>query len=148
MSNLNIKNKKAWFEYEIIERIVTGIELTGTEIKSIRAGKASLAEAYCKIIESEMFIIGMNISEYTHGTYNNHEPRRQRKLLLERRDINRFESKVNVKGLAIVPLRLFINENGWAKLEIALAKGKKTFDKRETLKQSDAKREMDRNAKY
>ncbi len=90
----------------------------------------------------------MNISEYTHGTYNNHEPRRQRKLLLERRDINRFESKVNVKGLAIVPLRLFINENGWAKLEIALAKGKKTFDKRETLKQSDAKREMDRNAKY
>ncbi len=141
---IRIKNKKASFEYHLLERFEAGIMLTGTEIKSIRSGKASIKEAYCIFEKGELFIRNMHISEYSHGTYNNHEPKRDRKLLLTARELKKLESKVAEKGQTIIPTLLFINDKGLAKLEIALAKGKKIYDKRQDIKKKDVKREIER----
>lgn len=124
---------------------MAGIQLTGTEIKSIRSGKASLNEAYCAFQDEELFIINMHIAEYTYGTYNNHEPKRPRKLLLNKRELRKIKTKVQESGLTIIPLTLFINPKGLVKIDIATAKGKKLFDKRETIKKKDIQREMDRS---
>lgn len=146
-SPVQIKNKKAAFEYFFIEELTAGIVLTGTEIKSIRAGKASLVDTYCTIIRGEMWVKGMSISPYFYGSYNNHEQKRDRKLLLTRREINRLESATKQTGYTIVPTLVFIDENGRAKMDIALCKGKKAFDKRQTLKEKEDRREMDRAMK-
>ena len=146
-SPVQIKNKKAAFEYFFIEEFTAGIVLTGTEIKSIRAGKASLVDTYCTIIRGEMWVKGMSISPYFYGSYNNHEQKRDRKLLLTRREINRLESATKQTGYTIVPTLVFIDENGRAKVDLALCKGKKAFDKRQTLKEKEDRREMDRAMK-
>ncbi|MCT4602203.1 MAG: SsrA-binding protein [Marinifilum sp.] len=147
MQNINIKNKRASFEYEFIEKFVAGIQLFGTEIKSIRAGKANLADSYCYFSRNELYVVGMHISEYKFGSYYNHEEKRERKLLLNRKELNKLDRKTKESGLTIVPLRLFINDRGFAKMEIALCRGKKHYDKRESLKQKDHKREIDRMMK-
>ncbi len=146
-SPVQIKNKKAGFEYFFIEEYTAGIVLTGTEIKSIRAGKASLVDTYCLIINGELWVKGMNISPYFYGSYNNHVAKRDRKLLLNRREINRLFSATRQTGYTIVPLLLFIDDKGRAKLDIALCKGKKVYDKRETLKEKEDRREIDRMRK-
>ncbi|WP_452221003.1 SsrA-binding protein SmpB [Lacinutrix salivirga] len=144
-NTVNIKNKKAKFEYEILDKYTAGIVLTGTEIKSIRASKASIAESFCEFNESgELFVINMTIQEYSHGNYYNHRPKAERKLLLNKRELKKLQKEVQNVGLTIIPLRLFINENGYAKLDIALAKGKKLYDKRDTIKDRDNKRNLDR----
>jgi SsrA-binding protein len=143
-NDVNIKNRKASFEFTFIDKFVAGIVLSGTEIKSIKEGKASLQEAYCYIFNQEIYIKSMHIAEFTEGTFNNHEPLRERKLLLEKKEIQKIETKFNEKGLAIIPLRLFVNNRGFAKIEIALAKGKKIYDKRDSIKERDVKREFDR----
>ena len=144
-NTVNIKNKKARFEYEILDKYTAGIVLTGTEIKSIRASKASIAESFCEFNEQgELFAINMTIQEYAYGNYYNHRPKAERKLLLNKRELKKLFKDVSTKGLTIVPLRLFLNEKGLAKLDIALAKGKKLFDKRETMKDRDNKRDLDR----
>ena len=143
-SPINIKNKRASFDYEFIDTFTAGIVLTGTEIKSIRAGKASLVDTYCFINRGEMWVKNMHIAEYFYGSYNNHSARRDRKLLLNRKEIRKLETSTKTPGFTIVPTRLFINEKGLAKLVIALANGKKEFDKRESLKEKDDRREMDR----
>jgi SsrA-binding protein len=144
MTEINIKNKKAWHDYEILDKFVAGIQLTGTEIKSIRSGKASLVDAYCYFNQSELYVKGMHISEYDFGNIYNHFPKRDRKLLLTQRELRKLEKKIRERGLTIVALKIFIADSGYAKLEIALAKGKKEFDKREDLKKKDAKRQLDR----
>ncbi len=144
---INIRNKRASFEYEFIEKFVAGIQLFGTEIKSIRAGKASLVDSYCYFSRNELYVIGMHISEYKFGSYYNHEEKRERKLLLNRKELNKLDRKTKESGLTIVPTRLFINDRGFAKMEIALCRGKKHYDKRESLKQRDHKREIDRMMK-
>ncbi len=141
---INIKNKAARFNYELLENFTAGISLTGTEIKSIRLNKASIKEAYCVVSNDEVFVRNMHIQEYENGSYNNHFPRRDRKLLLNRHEINKLTKKLKNQGLTIVPLKVFLTEKGWAKIEIALAKGKKTHDKRHDLKAKDDKRSMDR----
>lgn len=141
---INIRNKRASFDYELLEKFNAGIVLSGTEIKSIRMSKASLVDAYCYFVNGEMWIKNMNISEYKNGTYNNHETRRERKLLLQKKELRKLDRKLKESGLSIVPTRLFINERGFAKLQIALAKGKKEFDKRQSLREKDDKRQMDR----
>ena len=146
-NKINIKNKKAYFNYEIVDKYEAGIELLGTEIKSIRAGKASLTDAYCKFVKGELYVL-MSIAEYSHGGVYNHEPNRARKLLLTKRELKKLEKKVQETGMTIVPLRLYINSRGLAKLEIALAKGKKKYDHRHAIKDRDAKREMSREHKY
>jgi SsrA-binding protein len=146
-SPVQIKNRKAAFEYFFIEEFTAGIVLTGTEIKSIRAGKASLVDTYCTIIHGEMWVKGMSISPYFYGSYNNHEQKRDRKLLLTRREIARLESATKQTGYTIVPTLVFIDENGRAKMDLALCKGKKAFDKRQTLKEKEDRREMDRAMK-
>ena len=143
-----IKNKRATFDYEILERFVAGIQLYGTEIKSIRGGHASLPDSYCYFHNNELWVRGMRIAEYFYGTFNNHAPERERKLLLKRKELNKLQRKTKESGLTIVPLVLFINDKGLAKLEIGLAQGKKLYDKRETLKAKDARREMDRAQKH
>jgi len=143
-NRINIRNKRATFDYELIDRYVAGIQLVGTEIKSIRMGRASLVDSYCYFMRDELWIKGLNISEYFYGTYNNHQPMRERKLLLQRKELYKLQRKTKESGLTIVPIRLFINDRGLAKMEIALAKGKKQYDKRETLKSKDASRELDR----
>jgi SsrA-binding protein len=142
---IKIKNRKASHEFFLIERMVAGIQLTGTEIKSIRAGKANLSESYCAFHQMELFVKGMHISEYVQGTYNNHEPKRDRKLLLNKRELKKLSVKVKEKGFTLIPVSLFVNNRGLAKLEIALAKGKHTYDKRESLKQKDSQREIERS---
>lgn len=146
-SPVQIKNKKAAFEYFFIEEFTAGLVLTGTEIKSIRAGKASLVDTYCTIIRGELWVKGMSISPYFYGSYNNHEQKRDRKLLLTRREINRLESATKQTGYTIVPTLIFIDQNGRAKVDIALCKGKKAYDKRQTLKEKEDRREMDRAMK-
>ena len=146
-SPIQIKNRKASFEYFFIEEFTAGIVLTGTEIKSIRAGKASLVDTYCTIINGELWVKGMSISPYFFGSYNNHEQKRDRKLLLTRREINRLESATKQTGYTIVPTLVFIDEKGLAKMDIALCKGKKAYDKRQTLKEKEDRREMDRAMK-
>ncbi len=145
--NISIKNKRATFDYEILDTYTAGIVLSGTEIKSLRLGKASLTDSYCYFHEHELFLRGMNISEYHWGTYNNHIPKRDRKLLLHRKELSKMERALQDKGLTIVGLKVFINEKGFAKIVIGIAKGRKSFDKREYIKEKDAKREMDRYMK-
>jgi SsrA-binding protein len=141
--NPDIVNKKAYFEYHIFDKYVAGIQLTGTEIKSVRLSKVSLVDSYCQIINDEAFVKNLNISEYSHGNIHNHDPRRTRKLLLTRREIRKLDTKVKEKGFTLVITRLFINERGFAKIEIAMAKGKKLYDKRETIRQKDMNRSQD-----
>lgn len=147
LQRINIRNKRAYFEYEILEKFVAGIQLVGTEIKSIRGGRATLGEAYCRFTDLQLFIVNMNISEYDFGNINNHEARRDRKLLLNKKELEKLQKKTKESGLTIIPLKMFLTGRGLAKLEIGLAKGKKTYDKRETLKAKDAKRDMDRAMK-
>jgi len=141
-NKVNIVNRKARHEYIILDHFTAGIQLKGTEIKSIRLGKVSLSEAYCSFSNFELFIKNMNIAEYSHGNRFNHEPLRDRKLLLNRRELSKLRVNVNEKGLTIVPLKLFISERGFAKIEIALAQGKKIHDKREAIKERDIQREI------
>ncbi|WP_111306961.1 SsrA-binding protein SmpB [Confluentibacter sediminis] len=142
---INIQNKKARFLYEILDTYTAGIVLTGTEIKSIRSSKASIAESFCEFNEKgELFVINMNIEEYAFGNYYNHRPKAERKLLLNKKELKKLLKEVQTSGLTIVPLKLFINDKGYAKVDIALAKGKKLYDKRETIKDRDNKRDLDR----
>jgi len=145
--SISISNRKARFEYELLEVFTAGIQLQGTEIKSLRAGNANLAEAYCYVQQTEVWITGMYIAEYQYGSYMNHDPKRLRKLLLNKKEINKISSALQNVGITIVPLKLYITDKGWAKIDIALAKGKKLHDKREDLKQKDDKRQMDRALK-
>ncbi|MDO8929735.1 MAG: SsrA-binding protein SmpB [Bacteroidota bacterium] len=145
--NISIKNKKAFFDYEIIENFYAGIQLAGTEIKSIRGAKASLVDSYCSFVGTQLYVRNMHISEYELGTCNNHIAKRDRKLLLHKKELAKIQKKAKEGGITIVPLKLFINDRGLAKLEISLAKGKKTYDKRESLKLKDDTREMDRARK-
>lgn len=150
MSNENkidIRNRKASFEYAFLDKYLAGLQLTGTEIKSIREGKANINEGFCVFNRDELFIRNMHIAHYFDGTYNNVEEKRDRKLLLNRNELNKLQNKLKDQGLTIIPLRLFINDKGYAKLEIALAKGKKLFDKREDIKKKDIDREMSRKMK-
>lgn len=143
-SAINIKNKRASFDYEFIDTFTAGIVLTGTEIKSIRLGKASLVDTYCFFSKGELWVKNMHIAEYFYGSYNNHVVRRDRKLLLQKKELKKLERGTKETGFTIVPIRLFINDHGLAKLVLALAKGKKQYDKRESLKEKDDKRMMDR----
>ncbi len=147
-SPVNIKNKRATFDYELVDTYTAGIVLTGTEIKSIRQGKAGLADTYCYFMRGELWVKGMHVAEYFYGSYNNHDSRRDRKLLLNRKELAKLERATKESGFTIVPVRLFINEKGLAKLVIALAKGKKQYDKRQALKEKDDRREMDRMFKH
>lgn len=141
---INILNKRAKFDYEIIDRYDAGIVLTGTEIKSIRLGKASIAESFCEFSNGELFVINSNIEEYFFGTHYNHKAKSERKLLLNKKELKSLEKDLQNKGLTVVPLRLYINEKGYAKMEIALCRGKKNYDKRESIKDRDTKRDIDR----
>ena len=145
---INIKNRKATFDYEIIETFTAGIVLTGTEIKSIRQGKCGLTDTYCMVINGEIWVKNMYIAEYSYGSYNNHTTHRDRKLLLNRKEIRRIAKDNLQPGFAIVPLRLFINERGLAKLVIAIGRGKKQYDKRQTIKEREDKRTIDRMFKH
>ena len=147
-SPVNIKNKKAGFEYFFIETYTAGIVLTGTEIKSIRLGKASLVDTYCTIMNGEIWVKGMNISPYFYGSFANHEAKRDRKLLLNKREIMKLAEADKMPGYTIVPTLVFIDQNGRAKMDIALARGKKEYDKRQTIKDKQDKREMDRAVKH
>ncbi len=146
-NDIVIKNKRATFDYELIDKYQAGIVLVGTEIKSIRLGKASLVDTFCYFNDGELWVKDMNISEYFYGTYNNHLPRRDRKLLLNKKELSKIRRQTKETGFTIVPTKLFLNEKGLAKLEIAVAKGKKEYDKRESLKEKDDKRQMDRAMK-
>ena len=146
-SPVQIKNKKASFEYFFMETFTAGIVLTGTEIKSIRMGKASLVDTFCFINNGEIWVKGMNVSPYFYGSYSNHEAKRDRKLLLNKREIHKLQEATKQIGYTIVPTLVFIDKNGRAKMDIALAKGKKEFDKRQTLKEKEDRREMDRAMK-
>jgi len=142
--NISIRKKRATFDYEILDTCVTGIVLYGTEIKSLRLGKASLTDCYCYFQAGELYARGLNISEYPWGTCNNHQPKRDRKLLLQKRELAKFERALQDTGLTVVGLKLFINDRGLAKLEIGLARGRKRYDKRDYIKEKDARREMER----
>lgn len=143
-NTINIKNRKAKFEYEFLDKYVAGIKLAGTEIKAIRQGKASIAESFCEFQNNELFVINMHVEEYSHASHFNHNPKSERKLLMQRKELRKLEKEVKNTGLTIIPLRLFINDRGLAKIQIALAKGKKLYDKRETIKDRESKRKLDR----
>ena len=145
--NVNIRNKRATFDYEILEEWVAGIVLVGTEIKSVRMGKVSLTDSYCYFDAGELWIRGVNIAEYSWGTCNNHQPKRDRKLLLNRKELAKIGRSLQDRGLTVVGLRLFLNERGLVKVVVGLARGRKSFDKREYLKENDARREMDKAMK-
>ncbi|NDW19644.1 SsrA-binding protein [Dysgonomonas sp. 216] len=147
-SAINIKNKRATFDYELLDTYTAGIVLTGTEIKSIRLGKASLVDTFCYLEKGELWVRNMHIAEYFYGSYNNHAARRERKLLLSKKELRKIERMVKETGNTIVPVRLFLNERGLAKLVIAIARGKKQYDKRQSLKEKDDKRMMDRVMKF
>jgi SsrA-binding protein len=144
---ISIKNRRASFEYAFLEKFIAGIQLRGSEIKALRLGKANISDAYCVIEKSELWVRNMQIEEYAQASYNNHKPKRDRKLLLNKSELKKIESKLSDKGIAVVPITLFINEKGLAKLEIALAKGKKVHDKREDIKKRDIQREIGRMIK-
>jgi SsrA-binding protein len=146
-NNINIKNKKASFEYAFIDKYIAGIQLTGTEIKSIREAKSNINDAFCVFQFNELFIRNMHVSHYFNGTYNNVSEKRDRKLLLTKHELSKLQGKLKDQGLTVIPLRLFISEKGYAKLEIALAKGKKLFDKRDDIKKRDTEREESRKLK-
>ena len=139
-----ILNRKARFEYEFLDKYMAGIQLAGTEIKAIREGKASIAESFCEFGNGELFVINMTVQEYSHATYFNHAPKSERKLLLNKKELKKLEKEVKNSGLTIVPIKLFVNDRGLAKLDIVLAKGKKIHDKRETIRDRDNKRNLDR----
>lgn len=143
-NNINIKNRRATFDYEIIESFTAGIVLTGTEIKSIRLSKAGLTDTYCMVENNELWMKGMYVAEYSYGSYNNHATHRDRKLLLNRKEINKIGKYSQQPGYSIIPLRLFIDERGLAKVEIAIARGKKQYDKRQSIKEREDKRAIDR----
>ncbi|MEP2238473.1 MAG: SsrA-binding protein SmpB [Maribacter sp.] len=144
-NTINIKNKRARFEYELLDKYTAGIVLAGTEIKAIREGRASISESFCEFNDrDELFVINMQIDEYSHASHFNHKPKAARKLLLQRRELKKLSKEVNTSGLTIVPVRVFVNERGFAKMQIALAKGKKLYDKRESIKDRDNKRDLDR----
>ncbi len=143
-ARIEIKNKRAKYEYFLSDELTAGIVLSGTEIKSIRMGKVNITDAYCAFEKGELFVKNMHISEYVFGSYNKHEPRTERKLLLNRRELKKYETKTKERGFTIIPLRLFISNKGFAKLDIALAKGKKQYDKRESIKQKDVFRDIER----
>lgn len=147
-SAVNIKNKRASFDYEFIDTFTAGIVLTGTEIKSIRGGKASLVDTYCYFVKGELWVKNMYVAHYMEGSYNNHIERRERKLLLNAKELRNLENDTKSPGFTIVPVRLFINERGLAKLVVALARGKKEYDKRQSLKAKEDRREMDRAMKH
>jgi SsrA-binding protein len=144
---INIKNKRATFDYEILEEFIAGVVLVGTEIKSIRAGKVSMSDTYCYFEQGELWVRGINISEYAWAVRDSHQPRRDRKLLLSRRELNKLQRASQDKGLTIAGLRLFLNEKGLVKVVIGLARGRRSYDKREYIKEDDARREMDRAMK-
>lgn len=144
LKTINILNKRAKFDYEILDKYSAGIVLTGTEIKSIRLGKASITESFCEFHEGELFVINATIEEYLYGTHYNHKTKSERKLLLNKKELKKLNKDSDNKGLTIVPLRLYTNEKGIAKLDIALCRGKKNYDKRESLKEQDTKRDLDR----
>ena len=141
---INIRNKKATFQYEVLEKLIAGIQLLGTEIKSIRDGKANLTDSYCVFIGNELFVRQMHISEYRFGSYLNHAAKRDRKLLLNKRELHKLQIKIKERGFTIIPVKLFINPQGRAKLLISLARGKKFYDKRESIKEKDTRRDMQR----
>ena len=143
-NDINIRNRQASYEFELLDKYIAGLVLMGTEIKSIREGKVNLQDGYCYFNNGELFVKGVNITPYAQGTHYNHEAQRERKLMLKRMELRKLERKVEEKGLTLVPVRLFINDRGFAKLEIALARGKKTHDKRDNIKERDAKRELNR----
>lgn len=143
-NSINIKNRKAKFNYEFLDKYTAGIKLAGTEIKAIREGKANIAESFCEFSNHELFVINMHVEEYSHASHFNHNPKSERKLLMQKRELRKLEKEVTNSGLTIIPLRLFINDRGLAKLQIALAKGKKLYDKRETIKDRESKRRLDR----
>jgi SsrA-binding protein len=143
-NDINIKNRQAGYEYELLDKYLAGMVLTGTEIKSIREGKVNLQDGFCYLNNSELFVKGINITTYAQGTHYNHEATRERKLLLKRSELKKIEIKIEEKGLTLIPTRLFINDRGLAKLEIAVAKGKKLHDKRDSIKEREAKRELNR----
>ncbi|HWK58256.1 MAG TPA: SsrA-binding protein SmpB [Parapedobacter sp.] len=143
-SAIHIKNKKAYFEYHILDTYIAGIRLLGTEIKSIREGKANINDAFCSFFENDLYIRNMHIAEYSHGSFYNHEAKRDRQLLLTKKELKKLKTKADERGFTIVPLRMFISNRGFAKVEIALAQGKKDFDKRDTIKERDSKRELAR----
>lgn len=143
-SNINIKNKKAHFEYHILDTYIAGVRLLGTEIKSIREGKANINDSFCSFFDDGLYIRNMHIAEYSHGSFYNHEAKRDRQLLLNKKELKKLKIKSEERGFTIIPLRMFISERGFAKLEIALAQGKKDFDKRESIKERDTKRELAR----
>tara|TARA_B110000211_G_scaffold15543_1_gene16219 strand:- start:2146 stop:2616 length:471 start_codon:yes stop_codon:yes gene_type:complete len=147
VQSVSILNRKARFEYELLEFFTAGLKLQGTEIKSLRGGNANLAEAYCYEKDGEVWVTGMFIAEYSYGSYLNHEPKRLRKLLLNKKEINTISDALQDVGITIIPLKLFVNNKGWAKIDIALARGKKLHDKRHDLKAKDDKRQMDRAMK-
>lgn len=147
-NKIDIRNKKASFNFILLDKFTAGIVLTGTEIKSIRESKVSFVDAFCIMLNGELWLKGLHIAEYSYGSYNNHEPKRDRKLLLNSKEIRKMSISIREKGLTIVPVRLFIGENGYAKVEIAIAKGKNTFDKRDTLRKKDAGREIERHLKH
>ncbi len=148
MKSVEIKNKRAKFDYEWLDTYTAGLQLVGTEVKSIRMGKASIAEAYCYMTGGELFIKGMNVTEWSHGNIFNHDPIRERKLLLSKRELDKIDKALKDQGITVVPTKLFISENGWIKLNIAVAKGKKNYDKRQSLKEKDAKRDLARLKSY
>ncbi|MGB1089503.1 MAG: SsrA-binding protein SmpB [Schleiferiaceae bacterium] len=148
MKSVEIKNKRAKFDYEWLDTYTAGLQLVGTEVKSIRMGKASIAEAYCYMTGGELFIKGMNVTEWSHGNIFNHDPIRERKLLLSKRELDKIDKALKDQGTTIVPTKLFISEKGWIKLNIAVAKGKKNYDKRQSLKEKDAKRDLARLKSY
>lgn len=143
-SNIEISNRRATYEFHLLETFVAGIVLTGTEVKAIREGKVNLGDAFCFFKDNELYVKNLNISEYSRGNINNHDPLRIRKLLLTKRELRRLSTKIKERGLTIVPVRIYFNEKGYCKMEIALAKGKKTHDKRESIKLREGKRELDR----
>lgn len=143
-SKINIQNKRAGFEFEITDRYEAGIVLRGSEIKAIRNGGGSISEAFCVMRDGELYIKNMTIPEYSHGGYANHQPETLRKLLLTKRELSKIDARIREKGLTVLPLRLYISERGFAKLQIGVGRGKKKFDKRESLKQKASQREMDR----
>jgi len=147
MKAINIQNKRAKFEYNILDKYVAGLQLSGTEIKSIRNSKVNLSDSFCSFKDNELYINGMYIDEYEFGNYTNHSPKRERKLLLNRYELDKIRKKIVDLGLTIIPLCLFINDKGWAKIEIAVAKGKKLHDKRNTIKDRDIQRDIDRAIK-